>query len=119
MLFDYGGIMSTIGFWQMAGAFNSGDYLDVDPQNMLFDYEGTPLVPLSGSIIINSSANWSISLIPSWVDVSATSGNAGTTVVNIYPQPNERTTQRNGSFKITSGSNVVWVFITQYGTFYY
>jgi hypothetical protein len=104
--------MSTIGFWQMAGAFG---FLYVEPQRLTFEYDGTPLIPLSGSITINSSANWSISLMPTWMDVSATSGGAGVTIVHIYPQPNMETSQRNGSFTVSNGSNIVLVYITQYG----
>ena len=104
--------MSTIGFWQMAGAFDSGNYLYVEPQNLTFDSNGLPISPISGSITINSSAIWSISLIPSWMYVVPTSGGAGATVVSIDPQSNEGG-QRTGSFKVTSGSNEVWVYIKQ------
>ena len=99
----------------MAGAFDSGNYLYVEPQNLTFDSNGLPISPISGSITINSSAIWSISLIPSWMDVFPTSGGAGATVVYIDPQSNEGAKPRFGSFKVTSGSNEVWVYITQSG----
>lgn len=56
-------------------------------------------------LTINAEASWTIATSSSWIEVSPSSGNAGTSKVNISVSPNTSTSDRTGYVIISVGGN--------------
>lgn len=72
----------------------------------------------SVDVTINSEANWAVLTSDSWIDVSPTSGVAGTSTITINVAPNTSTRERNGYVAISIGdSQRVQIPIRQRGIY--
>ena len=59
----------------------------------------------SVNVTINSEANWTVTTSSSWIEVSPTSGNPGTSTITVNVAPNTSTSERTGYVIISIGGN--------------
>lgn len=59
----------------------------------------------SVNVTIESEASWDVTTSSSWIEVSPTSGNPGTSVITISVAPNTATNERTGYVSISVGGN--------------
>lgn len=72
----------------------------------------------SVDVTISSEASWTVTTSDSWIEVSPTSGNAGTSTITVNVSPNTSTSERTGYVAISiGGSQRIQIPVRQRGIY--